>query len=307
MVELLLKRYLWLIDTLKRGGEMTFDEIAGRWSKSSVNDNGSELSKRTFYNHCQAVARHFGIDIECRRGRGLNLYSISNPEAIEENSLTKWVLDSFSLGELLLGNASISDKILLEEIPSGREWLGPILQALQNNCQIELEYRNFVSVTFTGKVSPLCVKLFKRRWYVLCEVGNDRKRIFSLDRVKSLIVTESEFVYPKDFVPADYFRDVFGIVAGTGGKVENIVIRTYAELPGYLRSLPMHHSQRELDSNAEYTDFSLRLRPSFDFIQELLLHREQLEVLSPQTLRDEIAGIVSKMNKYYENTDHSKL
>lgn len=306
MVELLLKRYLWLIDTLKRGGEMTFDEIAGRWSKSSVNDNGSELSKRTFYNHCQAVARHFGIDIECRRGRGLNLYRISNPEAIEENSLTKWALDSFSLGELLLGNASISDKILLEEIPSGREWLEPILQALQNNCQIELEYRNFVSVTFTGKVSPLCVKLFKRRWYVLCEVGNDRKLIFSLDRVKSLIVTESEFVYPKDFVPADYFHDVFGIVAGTGGKVENIVIRTYAELPGYLRSLPMHHSQRELDSNPEYTDFSLRLRPSFDFIQELLLHREQLEVLSPQTLRDEIAGIVSKMNKYYENTDHSK-
>ena len=86
MVELLLKRYLWLIDTLKRGGEMTFDEIAAQWSKSSVNDNGSELSKRTFYNHCQAVARHFGIDIECRRGRGLNLYGIANPEAIEENS-----------------------------------------------------------------------------------------------------------------------------------------------------------------------------------------------------------------------------
>ena len=89
MVELLLKRYLWLIDTLKRGGEMTFDEISAKWDKSSVNDNQSELTKRTFYNHCQAVARHFGIDIECRRGRGLNLYYITNPEAIEENSLTK--------------------------------------------------------------------------------------------------------------------------------------------------------------------------------------------------------------------------
>ena len=300
MVELLLKRYLWLIDTLKRGGEMTFDEIADRWSKSSVNDNGSELSKRTFYNHCQAVARHFGIDIECRRGRGLNLYSIANPEAIEENSLTKWALDSFSLGELLLGNASIADKILLEEIPSGREWLEPILKALQENRQIEFEYENFFGVKFSGRVNPLCVKLFKRRWYVLCEVGKDRKRIFSLDRLKSLTLAESRFIYPKDFVPEDYFRDVFGIVAGTGGKVENIVIRTYAELPGYLRSLPMHHSQREIESNKDYTDFSLRLRPSFDFIQELLLHREQLEVLSPQTLRDEMTEIVSKMKSYYD-------
>ncbi|MDE6867373.1 MAG: WYL domain-containing protein [Muribaculaceae bacterium] len=300
MVELLLKRYLWLIDTLKRDGEMTYDEIAERWERSSVNDNGSALSKRTFYNHCQAVARHFGIDIECRRGRGLNLYSISNPEAIEENSLTKWALDSFSLGELLLGNASISNKILLEEIPSGREWLEPILQALQNDRQIQIEYENFFGMKFSGTVSPLCVKLFKRRWYVLCEVGKDRKRIFSLDRVKSLSITDHSFIYPKDFIPADYFRDVFGIVAGTGGKVENIVIRTYDELPGYLRSLPMHHSQREIKSNKDYTDFSLRLRPSFDFIQELLLHRDQLEVLSPPTLRDEVAEIISKMKNHYE-------
>lgn len=94
MVELLLKRYLWLIDTLKRGGEMTFDEISDKWDRSSVNDTGTELSKRTFYNHCQAIARHFGIDIECRRGRGLNLYHIANPEVIEENSLTKWVWTS---------------------------------------------------------------------------------------------------------------------------------------------------------------------------------------------------------------------
>ena len=135
---------------------------------------------------------------------------------------------------------------------------------------------------------------------MLCEVGKDSKRIFSLDRLKSLTLAESRFVYPKDFVPEDYFRDVFGIVAGTGGKVENIVIRTYAELPGYLRSLPMHHSQREIESNKDYTDFSLSLRPSFDFIQELLLHREQLEVLSPQTLRDEMTEIVSKMKSYYD-------
>ena len=300
MVELLLKRYLWLIDTLKRGGEMTYDEIAERWEKSSVNDNGSALSKRTFYNHCQAVARHFGIDIECRRGRGLNLYSISNPEAIEDNALTKWALDSFSLGELLLGNAWIADKILLEDIPSGREWLEPILKALQDNIQIELGYENFFGVKFAGIVSPLCVKLFKRRWYVLCQVKENRKRIFSLDRVKSLIVTDKKFIYPKDFVPADYFRDVFGIVAGAGGTVENIVIRTYDELPGYLRSLPMHHSQREIESNKDYTDFSLRLRPSFDFIQEILLHRDQLEVLSPQTLRDELSEIISKMKDNYE-------
>ncbi|MDE6643211.1 MAG: WYL domain-containing protein [Muribaculaceae bacterium] len=153
---------------------------------------------------------------------------------------------------------------------------------------------------FSGVASPLCVKLFKRRWYVLCEIEKDRKRIFSLDRVKNLCVTNDIFHYPRGFVPEDYFKDAFGIVTGTGDKVENIVIRTYAELPGYLRSLPIHHSQREISTNAEYTDFSLRLKPSFDFIQELLLHRDQLEVLSPETLRNEVSVIISKMKNHYE-------
>ena len=306
MVELLLKRYLWLIDTLKRGGEMTFDEIATQWSKSSVNDNSSELTKRTFYNHCQAVARHFGIDIECRRGRGLNLYSIANPESIEENSLTKWAIDSFSIGELLLGNASISDKILLEDIPSGREWLESVLQSLQQNLMADITYENFVGVKFSGRICPLCVKLFKRRWYVLCLIENNRKRIFSLDRIKNLCLTDKSFTYPKNFVPADYFRDVFGIVAGVERKIENIVIRTYAELPGYLRSLPIHHSQKELETKDGHTDFSLSLIPTFDFIQELLLHRDQLEVLSPQNLRDEIAEIILKMNNHYYSTNVTK-
>lgn len=300
MVELLLKRYLWLIDTLKRNGEMTFEEISDKWYSSAVNDNGSVLTKRTFYNHCQAIARHFGIDIECRRGRGLNQYRITNPEAIEENSLTKWAIDSFSFGELLLGNADIADKILIEDIPSGREWLEPILTALQQNREVELSYENFVGVKFSGTISPLCVKLFKRRWYVLTQLVDGRKRIFSLDRIKSLSLTDKKFNYPDHFSPGDYFRDVFGIIAGVDRKVENIVIRTYAELPGYLRSLPIHHSQRELESKDGHTDFSLRLIPTFDFIQELLLHRDQIEVLQPQTLREEISELISKMKKRYE-------
>lgn len=300
MVELLLKRYLWLIDTLKRGGEMTFEEVADRWERSAVNDNGSALTKRTFYNHCQAVARHFGIDIECRRGRGLNTYRIVNPEAIEENSLTKWAIDSFSLGELLMGNADIADKILLEEIPSGREWLEPILTALQQNREISIEYENFVHVKYSGAIQLLCVKLFKRRWYVLALLSNGRKRIFALDRIKTLELTENRFEYPDGFSPADYFRDVFGIIAGIDHKPEDIIIRTYAELPGYLRTLPMHHSQHELSTENGHTDFSLRLIPTFDFIQELLLHRDQLEVLSPQSLREEIASLIYKMSDRYD-------
>lgn len=298
MVDLLLKRYLWLIDTLKRNGEMTFEEISAKWDSSSTNDNGIVLSKRTFYNHCQAIARHFGIDIECRRGRGLNLYRIDNPEAIEENSLTKWALDSFSLGELLLGNDAISDKILLEDVPSGREWLEPILQALQQNKELEIVYENFVGKKYIGIIQPFCIKLFKRRWYVLARLPEGKMRIFSLDRLKSLNLTENAFIYPSDFSPSAYFANFYGILV-TDGKPEKIVIRTYNELSCYLRSLPLHPTQLELGTKDGHTDFALRLVPTFDFLQEILLHRDQLEVIAPQSLRDEIVSITSKMSDNY--------
>lgn len=301
MVEILLKRYLWLIDTLKRGGEMTYDEIADKWERSSVNDNGTTLSKRTFYNHCQAIARHFGIDIECRRGRGLNLYRIANPEAIEENSLVKWAIDSFSLGELLLGNAAISDKILLEDVPSGRQWLEPILKALQENREIKIDYENFFGKTFTGKVRPLCVKLFKRRWYMLVLVENGEKRKFSLDRIKKLTLLDTTFKYPSRFTPSDYFDHFYGITAWDNANPEKIVVRAYAELPCYLRSLPLHHTQREINCTEDYTDFSMTLVPTFDFEQELLLHRDQIEVLQPQSLRDEMAKLIDNMKNLYHN------
>lgn len=166
---------------------------------------------------------------------------------------------------------------------------------------VDIIYENFVGVKFSGRVRPLCVKLFKRLWYVLCLIENNRKRIFSLDRIKNLSLTDKSFTYPKDFVPADYYHDVFGIVAGVERKIENIFIRIYAELPGYLRSLPIHHSQKELETKNGHTDFALRLVPTFDFIQELLLHRDQLEVLAPKSLQNEIAEIVSRMNNFYNH------
>ena len=168
---------------------------------------------------------------------------------------------------------------------------------------IDIHYENFVGVRFSGSVCPLCVKLFKRRWYMLCLIGNNRKRIFSLDRIKGLSLTNKSFTYPKDFVPADYFHDVFGIITGVERKIENIVIRTYAELPAYLRSLPIHHSQKELGTKDGHTDFSLRLVPTFDFIQELLLHRDQLEVIAPQSLREEISVLISKMGEHYVSSN----
>lgn len=301
MVDILLKRYLWLVDTLRSRGEMTYEEISSAWERSAVNDNGSLLSKRTLYNHCQAILRHFGIEITCRRGRNLNCYYIANPEALTDDSMNNWLIENFSVATLLSENKGMADKILLEDIPSGRMYLNEVLAALKTNSTMVISYCNFSGRGYNNlEVEPLCVKLFKRRWYMLTRLtGNGTLRIFALDRLTALELTKRKYIYPDDFIPSEFFAPYFGIIALTGEKPVTIKLRIFDELRGYLKSLPLHHSQRVVEEADNHLDITVRIAPTFDFVQEILSHREQIEIIEPASLRVEIAQLIQRMSSLY--------
>ena len=303
MVDILLKRYLWLIDTLRYRGQMTLAEIINAWECASANDARTALNERTFRNHCKAILTNFGIEIACRRGRNLNYYYIANPEELQGNSLNSWLLENFSLSALLSEHSALADKILVEEIPSGRMYLATVLTALRERRVLRVSYRNFAGRGFDAReLEPLCVKLFKRRWYLVARIVESQElRILSLDRVTAMELSEKAYSYPADFSPSEFFAPYYGIIALEGANPVEIRLRAYCELPGYLTSLPLHHSQEVIVQGGEYTDFRLRLGPTFEFVQELLLHRDQLEVLAPASLRGEVAELLGKMQQRYHD------
>lgn len=68
--------YVWLVDTIRRAGRITFGDISRSWEYSRLG-NGSPLPRSTFNRHRSAVQEIFGINIECDRSNG-NVYYISN-------------------------------------------------------------------------------------------------------------------------------------------------------------------------------------------------------------------------------------
>jgi len=100
MTDRLYAKYLWLINTVYEAGKISFEEIASKWNDTYINDLHQPLRLRTFHNHRNAILMQFGIIIECERG--VNLYYIDNPEAIERDSINQWLLDSFSVNTSLL-------------------------------------------------------------------------------------------------------------------------------------------------------------------------------------------------------------
>lgn len=69
----------------------------------------------------------------------------------------------------------------------------------------------------------------------------------------------------------------------------------------YLRSLWLHGSQKEIERNDEYSIFTVRLRPTFDFRQEILSQGSDIEVMEPKWFRDEVAEISKHMWNKYKN------
>ena len=147
-------------------------------------------------------------------------------------------------------------------------------------------------------VCPYALKLFHQRWYLLALNDEDQMRIYALDRVTMVLLTDDMFEMPLDFSPQAYFSEYYGVLTDAT-PMAHVIVRAHKWMPNYLRTLPLHHSQRELASTPDYTDFSFDIRPTSDFLGELLRHSDGIEVLEPLDLRDKMRQIVAETLKRY--------
>lgn len=293
-------KYVWLVETLYKAKKITLKEINRRWLETDLSE-GLEIPRRTFHTWKNEVEEMFGLVIICDKHDG-DRYYIENREDLEGEGLQRWLLNTMSVSNMLLENKSLNDRILLESIPSGQDFLATVMEAMKKNRLLEITYKGFGSKSeHTFPVAPYCVKLFRQRWYL---VGNsvyeDIIRIYSLDRVLEAQLTDEPFKYPKNFSPEVYFSGCFGVIRNDGIEVETVKLRVNVNQANYLRSLPLHPSQEETERNADYSIFTLHVRPTFDFQQELLWNGDTLEVLEPLWLREEIAGVVKRMGEMYK-------
>lgn len=293
---ILFNRYVWLVDTIYRAGRISFEEINEQWERSSLNDTGEELPLKTFHNHKNAIQQMFDINIECDRRAGY-LYYIENADDMEQGGVRTWLLNTFAVNHLINESHHLKRRILFEEIPSGQCFLTQIIEAMRDNLTLELTYQSFWNDTAsTFDVAPYCVKVFRQRWYVVARsLSDERLRVYALDRIQELRTTENVFTLPEDFDPQAYFADSFGVVVDERCAVERVKIHVRGIQRQYIRTLPLHASQREVETTEDSSVFEFYLRPTLDFQQELLTHavnaEEDIEVLEPQWLRDHIKAI----------------
>lgn len=299
----LIRKYVWLIDTIYRAKKISFKEINERWRRDVDLSRGEEMSVRTFKRWLNNIGDIFGLYVENERC-GDYRYYIENIEDITEGGLQSWLFNTFAVSNALTGCMGIKDRIQLEYVPSGELYLQPIIDAMKENRVLNITYKSYWKDKEKNyDVQPLCLKLFRQRWYVIVH-GNDGEEdsriwICALDRILSLQKIEMTFTMPKDWDAETYFDGFIGLIRDEDYDKEIVKLKVDAGQANYIRDLKIHKSQQEAECNSEYSIFTYRLRPTFDFRQELLWNADKVEVLEPQWLREEMADTIQKMLNLY--------
>ena len=299
----LINRYVWFVTTIYNRGPISLEEIQHRFELHF--GRGEELSERQFHRYTDAVEELF--DIEIKYSRTQRGYIVADREGIDNMGVRKWLIQTFSVNNILHESQELKNRILLENVPSGQQHLTTIVDAMRESVALSMTYHSFHrEEPSTFEVEPYCVKLFEQRWYMLGKSeGYDELRLYALDRIKALEPTERKFKLPKKFDAAKFFEDYYGIIiVDEDFDVEPVALKVDSWQSKYLRTLPLHHTQVEVESNEEYSIFEYRLCPSFDFRKKILSMGATTEVLAPAELiakvREEGIAEYTQPNEEYK-------
>lgn len=303
MAKDMLKKHLWILNKLYITGGISYKDLVKEWEHSVLNDEGTTIPKRTFDDYRNAIEETFDINILCDASDGYK-YKLCDAESLRKDKVKSWLLSSFSVNNSILESRKLKRRILFERIPSGNESLMRIINAMQESRTLRLTYQGFNhSLPITFLAEPYCIKVFKQRWYMVAHSPEkDNIYIYALDRILQMEKTDVVFAFPDSFDAEAYFGNSYGIMVTPDElDVETIRIKVTDRnnKRKYLRLLPLHASQEETERLPDYSVFTYRLYPTYDFFQEVLSHGAEIEVLSPEWVRQECREIIKEMLKNY--------
>ena len=217
-----------------------------------------------------------------------------------ENAINK-VIEGYRLSKIT-GNST--SKILQVEEPLKPEdsgGLDKILKAILNKQGLAITYHPFGKDANVHEFSPYLLKEYRNRWYVI-GFSKVTKTILTLalDRIESISVSKEKYVTDNAFNPADFFKYSLGITQQHASKPQTILLSFTPLQAPYILSQPLHHSQETVLETAKELQVTLKVYITQELKMSILSFGENVKVLKPVILQNEIKAVIKKMKMLYE-------
>lgn len=282
MAQGLVNKYIWIIDTLTRHHRLSKGELGRLWERSVIS-GGEPLPDRTFYHYRRNIEEIFNIEIKCDTS---GKYYIEEGKSSRSSSLTNWLLDTMAISTALNEHQPGDERIEIEDVPSAREFLPIVLEAIRESVKVCFTYASFSRSRAETKIifHPYFLKRYKQRWYM---IGFQEKRksirTYALDRIREMQIVRENFEKPGSLTLQELFGNIVGVTTSLA-DVKTVKLRTTPTQAKYFRALPLHSSQEE-EMHDDYSVFTYRLQLNYELAHEILAMGDAVKVLEPPELR----------------------
>ena len=299
-----ISRYLLILKKLKVKPYSTYEElqsyIENQFDYLQMQDDNLQIgfSKRTLQRDIKEIRNVFGIDIEySKSNKG---YYISQSET--ENMNFQRMMEAFDMFNSLNLAQDLTPFIHLEKRrPQGTENLYGLLHAIKNRLQIKFTYQKFWEEELSQRlVEPYALKEFKNRWYIMAKDSKDNNiKSFALDRLTNFEITNQTYQYPDNYSIEQSYRYCFGIISPNDEEPQDIILSFDPFQGKYIKTLPLHDTQQVLVDNDVEMKIKLKLCLTHDLVMELLSFGDNMKVIEPKSLADQIKQAHEKAYRQY--------
>ncbi len=292
-----IKKYIWLIDLLKRKKRLTRKEISDYWRDSDLCPDGEVLEPRTLGRWIEGIADVFGIHILCDAHDGYSYY-IDQLDDLRNDVVQQWAASVLSVTNLLADYKSIRNKIVVDPVWVDLTFLRTVLDAIKERKRVRITYHRFQEAEARPavEVEPFCVRYFMQRWYAVVRYSDcETPKIIAFDRMVEVQPTDVPFKHPDDFDAESYFSLDYGMGVGFNVQPADIILKVNARQRNYIDTLPLHPSQKEIETHEDYSLYHLFMKPSTDLARAILPFGSDIRVVSPDSFRELLHGMASKV------------
>lgn len=257
------------------------------------------MPHRTFYHYRRAIEEIFNIEIKCdSSGR----YFIESPDSVRKNALTNWLLDSMAVSTAINDKQPGEERIEIEDVPSAREFLPSVLEALKDSNKLCFTYAGFSRSRAENKIifHPYFLKRYKQRWYMIgLKEKGDSIRTYALDRIRELQIVRESFKKPGSITLEQLFGNIVGVTTSKA-PVRTVKLKVTPIQAKYFRALPLHPSQEE-EMHDDYSIFTYQLQLNYELAHEILSLGDAVKVLEPRELQLMVVNQLKDALAQYEN------
>ncbi len=184
----------------------------------------------------------------------------------------------------------------------GKEYISNLYDSIHYKKVLIIRYKSFRS-DFINEfhLSPYYLKQYNNRWFLF---GQDARyktlTNLALDRIEHLEDSNEQYI-KTDINFEEYFEDIVG-VSLSEEPVEKVILRIDKQRWPYVKTKPLHGSQKVISIEEDFVDISLEVIPNNELESIILQYGEKMMVLEPEDLKLRIMEKINILNNKYLNS-----